>query len=99
MVYCLRMVYCLMVYCLRWNGTAWCTASTCLCRHSTIAEAWAAVGVLTDDPVRYRKAINLYHATVRDYFKWGRARRFKAGRIVGETSETLRDIYHTQVME
>ncbi|WIA13951.1 hypothetical protein OEZ85_002521 [Tetradesmus obliquus] len=65
--------------------------------HSTIAEAWMAVGVLTDDKVRYRKAVNLYHATVRDYTKWGRAKGFRdGGRVLGETSETLRDIYHTQ---
>jgi hypothetical protein len=57
-----------------------------------------AVGVLTDDKVRYRKAVNLYHATVRDYTKWGRAKGFTdGGRVLGETSETLRDIYHTQV--
>jgi hypothetical protein len=57
-----------------------------------------AVGVLTDDKLRYRKAVNLYHATVRDYTKWGRAKGFRdGGRVLGETSETLRDIYHTQV--
>jgi hypothetical protein len=33
----------------------------CFCRHSTIAEAWMAVGVLTNDKVCYRKAVNLYH--------------------------------------
>lgn len=57
-----------------------------------------SVGVLTNDNVRYRKAVRLYHATVRDYTKWGRAKGFRnAGRVLGETSETLRDIYHTQV--
>jgi hypothetical protein len=57
-----------------------------------------AVGVLTNDKVRYRKAVNLYHATVKDYTKFGRAKGFRdGGRVLGETSETLRDIYHTQV--
>jgi hypothetical protein len=57
-----------------------------------------AVGVLTNDRERYRKAVNLYHATVKDYTKFGRAKGFRdGGRALGETSETLRDIYHTQV--
>lgn len=53
-----------------------------------------AFGVLTDDAQRYNMAVDLYHTTVRGYFKWGRGR-FAAGRLIGESTETLRDIYHT----
>lgn len=62
--------------------------------HSTIADCWVAFGVLTDDVARYRKGVQLYHTTVGDYLRWGRGE-FSSGRIVGEASETLRDIYHT----
>lgn len=38
--------------------------------------------------------MDLYHTTVGDYLRWGHGQ-YTAGRIAGETSETLRDIYHT----
>lgn len=57
------------------------------------------MGVLANDRTRYNKAVELYHATMKDYFKWGKGQhQHTAGgwRSVGEASETLRDIYHTQ---
>lgn len=65
----------------------------------SLAEAWMSVAILSDDRPRYNKAVQLYHATVKDYFKWGRGKyRNYSGvlRVVGEATETLRDIYHTQ---
>lgn len=53
-----------------------------------------AFGILTNDQRRHAKAVELYHTTVHGYLKWGR-RRFADGRLIGETTETLRDIYHT----
>lgn len=57
------------------------------------------VGILTDDRPRYARAVDLYHATIKDYFKWGRGKFHRYSgvlRIVGEATETMRDIYHTQ---
>lgn len=65
--------------------------------HSSIAEAWMAVGVLTDNSTLYQQGVDLYLATVKSYFRWGRQKDWMQGRILGECSETLRDIYHTQV--
>jgi hypothetical protein len=53
-----------------------------------------AVAVLADDRPMYEKGRDLYRATVREYFKWGRDG-YAAGRVLGEATETLRDIYHT----
>jgi hypothetical protein len=64
------------------------------CRHASIAECWMAFGILTDDRARYNKALQLFHTTVAGYFKWGRGR-WAANRLIGESTETLRDIYHT----
>lgn len=63
--------------------------------HSTVAECFMAHGILTDNKARYDKGVGLYHTTVQDYLKWGRGT-FSEGRIIGECSETLRDIYHSQ---
>lgn len=54
------------------------------------------MGILSDDRARYDKGVRLYHATVADYLKWGKGS-YAAGRILGETSETMRDMYHAQV--
>lgn len=54
-----------------------------------------AFGILTDDRARYDKGASLFQATVQDYFKWGQGS-FADGRYIGECSETLRDIYHSQ---
>ena len=35
----------------------------------------------------------MYRTTVQEYFKWGRG--YAPGRLLGEATETLRDIYHT----
>lgn len=52
-----------------------------------------AVGVLGEDKARYQKGLAVYRRTVQEYFKWGRG--YAPGRILGEATETLRDIYHT----
>lgn len=75
----------------------WCLSSIVSC--VSTAEAWMTVGILTDDKPRYDKAVGLYHATMQDYFKWGGGKyRNYSGvlRVVGEATETMRDIYHTQ---
>lgn len=53
-------------------------------------------GILTDDRTRYDKGVELYHATLEDYLKWGKGASAEGGRMIGECSETLRDIYHSQ---
>lgn len=65
--------------------------------HSSIAEAWMAVAVLTDDRTLYDKSLELFDSTVESYFRWGRDKDARDGRIVRECSETLRDLYHSQV--
>lgn len=62
--------------------------------HSSVAEAWLAYAIVADDRARYASAVRLYTATVHGYLKWGRGA-FAAGRIIGETTETLRDVYHS----
>ncbi|WIA43021.1 hypothetical protein OEZ86_009555 [Tetradesmus obliquus] len=62
--------------------------------HASIAECWMAFGILTDDRARYDRAVQLFHTTVAGYLKWGRGR-WAANRLIGESTETLRDIYHT----
>lgn len=64
-------------------------------RHSTVAECNMAFGILTDSRDRYNKGATLFHTTVKDYFKWGQGD-FATNRYLGECSETLRDIYHSQ---
>jgi hypothetical protein len=62
--------------------------------HATVADAYMAIGVLADDRPRYNKGLALYRKTVQEYFKWGRDD-YAPNRILGEATETLRDIYHT----
>lgn len=44
----------------------------------------------------WTQGVKLFGTTVSSYFRWGRAAAWKEGRLLGECSETLRDIYHTQ---
>jgi hypothetical protein len=53
-------------------------------------------GILTDNRTRYNKGVALYHETLKDYLKWGKGANAEGGRMIGECSETLRDIYHSQ---
>ena len=62
--------------------------------HATIADCMMAAGALADDRPRYDKGVALFRSTMADYFKWGRGA-YAAGRLVGEATETLRDVYHT----
>lgn len=61
---------------------------------ASIADAMMAVGALSDDRFRYEKGLALYRVVVDSYFRFGRGD-FKEGHIVGEATETLRDVYHT----
>jgi hypothetical protein len=57
-------------------------------------------GFLTNDRSLYNKGKDLYMKTVTDYYRWGRPDCMtgppETGRMLGECSETLRDIYHSQ---
>lgn len=64
--------------------------------HSTVAECFMSYGILTDNRSRYEKGVKLFQETLKDYLKWGRGGFTEGGRIIGECSETLRDIYHSQ---
>jgi hypothetical protein len=64
--------------------------------HSTVAECFMSYGILTDNRARYDKGVQLYHDTLQDYLKWGKGANAEGGRMIGECSETLRDIYHSQ---
>ena len=48
----------------------------------------------SDDHALYDKGLDLYRTTVESYFKWGRGG-YAPGRLLGEATETLRDIFHT----
>lgn len=61
----------------------------------TIADAWMAVAVLSDDATLFNKASSLFTATTTNYFRWGRDPAYSAGRTLGECTETLRDVYHS----
>ncbi|GBF99458.1 hypothetical protein Rsub_11944 [Raphidocelis subcapitata] len=63
--------------------------------HASIADAYIAIGVFANDAATYRRGLALFRTTVAAYFRWGRGAD-AAGRIVGEATETLRDIYHTE---
>jgi hypothetical protein len=54
-----------------------------------------SVAVLSDNRVLYGRARAHFVNTTNDYLRWGRGS-FAAGRIWGEASETLRDIFHTE---
>lgn len=60
-----------------------------------------AAGVLADDRARYNTGRNLYITTLTDYLKWGRgdyvnSPGYSTPRVIGEATETLRDIYHSE---
>lgn len=63
--------------------------------HSTISEAWAAVAVLNDDAALFGKAAALHRATLGAYTRWGFDPATSGSRVIGECTETLRDVYHT----
>jgi hypothetical protein len=65
--------------------------------HAAIVDAMAAVAVLSDDRARWEKAHVVFDATVQRYLRWGKDI-WAEGHVLGETTETQRDIYHTQVM-
>lgn len=62
--------------------------------HASCADCLVAFGSLAGDEARYRQGLDLYRTTVESYFKWGRPP-YDKGRLIGEATETLRDIYHT----
>ncbi|GBF90830.1 hypothetical protein Rsub_03684 [Raphidocelis subcapitata] len=62
--------------------------------HASVSDCMMAIGVLSDNRPRYEKGLELYRKTVQEYFRWGRGE-WSKGRIIGESTETLRDIYHT----
>lgn len=59
-------------------------------------DCWMAFGILSDDSDRYLKAIQLFHHTVADYLKFGRIDTWKDGHVLGQCTETMRDIYHSE---
>ena len=66
-----------------------------------MAECMMAAGVLLDDRPRYDKGVALYRTTVQQYLRWGRGQyaasdMYPTGRAIGEATETLRDVYHTE---
>jgi len=70
--------------------------------HSTIAEAYIAFSFLTETSGHYyEKGKDLFMRTVTDYFRWGKGNWTKGPpettRVLGECSETLRDIDHSQM--
>eukprot|EP00775_Hariotina_reticulata_P003960 gene3960-4213_t len=64
-------------------------------RHSSIADAYMAYALLTDNTIRFAKAVSLFRNTTEDYLRWGKGAN-AAGRVLGECTETLRDIYHSE---
>lgn len=54
-----------------------------------------AVGVLADNITTYSKGVALFNTTLSDYLKWGKGA-YATARVLGECSETLRDMYHSQ---
>jgi hypothetical protein len=55
------------------------------------------VALLTDDRQLFEAAATLFTDTVTSYLKWGRGEWAAGGRVPGECSETLRDIFHRLV--
>ena len=65
--------------------------------HAAIVDAMVAVAVLSNDRARWEKAHVVFDATVQRYLRWGKDI-WAEGHVLGEVTETQRDIYHTQVM-
>jgi hypothetical protein len=51
-----------------------------------------SVAILNDDAALYNKAVSLFQATVKHYIRWGFDPATSATRIIGECTETLRDV-------
>ena len=49
---------------------------------------------MTDRRVLFDQGVELYRATISDWLKWGKGA-FAERRLAGESSETLRDFYHS----
>lgn len=64
--------------------------------HAAIVDAMTAVAVLSDDRARWNKARTVFHATVQRYLRWGKDE-WADDHVLGETTETQRDIFHTQM--
>lgn len=64
--------------------------------HAAMVDAMVAVAVLSDDRARWNKARTIFHATVHRYLRWGKDI-WALSHLLGECSETERDIYHTQM--
>ncbi|WIA22272.1 hypothetical protein OEZ85_004592 [Tetradesmus obliquus] len=68
--------------------------------HSTLAEAYMALGVLGNNRTMYNSGVSTFTATVADHLKWGKgsfATQYgNVSRLPGECSETMRDMYHSQ---
>lgn len=64
--------------------------------HAAIIEAMAAVAVLSDDRGRWQKARTVFDMTVQRYLRWGKDM-WAVGHVLGECTETQRDIFHTQM--
>jgi hypothetical protein len=64
--------------------------------HAAIVDAMAAVAVLSNDRVRWDKAREVFDVTVRRYLRWGKDE-WAVDHVLGECTETQRDIFHSQV--
>jgi hypothetical protein len=62
--------------------------------HASCADCMVALGLLSDDRGRYQRGLSLLRDTVTSYYKWGRGD-WADGHLVGESTETFRDIYHS----
>eukprot|EP00878_Enallax_costatus_P022573 GHUV01023959.1.p1 GENE.GHUV01023959.1~~GHUV01023959.1.p1 ORF type:complete len:499 (+),score=71.25 GHUV01023959.1:332-1828(+) len=63
--------------------------------HTTLGETYMAVDVLSDNINTYNKGVSIFNTVISKYLRWGKDP-YAAGRVLGECSETLRDMYHTQ---
>lgn len=58
-----------------------------------------AVGVLSENITTYNRGVGLFNTVVAQYLRWGKdpyATGPPSARVLGEATETLRDMYHTQ---
>jgi hypothetical protein len=59
-----------------------------------------ALGVLGNNRTMYNQGVSVFTSTVADYLKWGKgsfATQYgNITRLLGECSETMRDMYHSQ---
>jgi hypothetical protein len=64
--------------------------------HASIGEALMSYALLTNNRTRYDESKVVFSRTINDYLKWGKGS-WAENRIVGECTETLRDIFHSEV--